>query len=59
MYDISILLIFIAVFFRVFFVLNRYHDQLVATEGKFPIAENQVTVTTLVVLYLYSHVVED
>jgi len=26
----------------VFLVLHRYHDQLVATEAKFPIAENQV-----------------
>jgi len=38
-------------------MLNRYHDQLVATEGKFPIAENQVNITitllnTHVVIYL-------
>ena len=28
----------------VFLFRNRYHDQLVATEAKFPIAENQVIV---------------
>ena len=38
-----------AVFACLFLVLNRYHDQLVATEAKFPIAENQVIVTCVLV----------
>ena len=36
-----------------FLVLCRYHDQLVATEAKFPIAENQVIVTHYFVITDY------
>jgi len=34
-------------------MLRRYHDQLVATEAKFPIAENQVIVAHCFVIIGY------
>ena len=34
-------------------MLRRYHDQLVATEAKFPIAENQVIVANCFVIIGY------
>ena len=42
-------------------MLNRYHDQLVATEAKFPIAENQVITAVYLLLNrsVYAHVLRN